>query len=251
MKQIAIVTGASSGMGSDFARQIDGREGIDEIWLVARRRARLESLAGELKNARAVIIEADLSTDEGISIITAKLAAEKPSVRILVNNAGYGKIGNFSDLSRGDNLGMVDLNVRTLTALTYDALPYMATGSSIIQVASLAAFLPISTMAVYAASKSYVLSFSEALAVELEARGISVTALCPGPVATEFFEIAANKKDHGMKGLVPSSLVVSRALKAAEKGKAAILPTAIWKLTAFFTRFAPRKFLARAAGRMM
>jgi len=238
-------------MGADFVRQIDGRNEVSEIWLVARRKDRLEALVRELKHATAVVIEADLSAEPGIALIRERLEAEKPSVSLFVNNAGYGKIGGFSGLSRGENLGMVDLNVHALTALTYDVLPYMAEGGSIIQVASLAAFLPIASMAVYAATKSYVLSFSTALAVELEDRKISVTTLCPGPVATEFFEVAANVKGHQGKGAVSSALVVRRALAAARRRKTVILPTIGWKLTAFFSRFVSKKFLARIAGSMM
>ncbi len=251
MKQIAIVTGASSGMGADFVRQINERNEVTEIWLVARRKDRLESLVKEMKHTSAVIIEADLSGEKGIALIREKLEAEKPVVQLFINNAGYGKIGDFTGLTRSENLGMVELNVHALTALTYDVLPYMKEGSSIIQVASLAAFLPIASMAVYAATKSYVLSFSTALAVELEGRKISVTALCPGPVATEFFEVAAGVKGHQGKGVVSSSIVVQRALSAARKRKTIILPTTGWKLTAFFSRFVSKKFLARVAGSMM
>jgi len=232
-------------------RQIDAENGVGEIWLVARRRDRLESLVKELKHVNAVIIEADLSTENGLDLIRKKLETEKPAVRLLVNNAGYGKIGDFTGLPRNENLGMVDLNVHALTALTYDVLPYVLDGGSIIQVASLAAFLPIASMAVYAATKSYVLSFSIALAIELEPRRISVTALCPGPVATEFFEVAANVKGHQGKGAVSSALVVRKALAAARRRKTVILPTLAWKLTAFFSRFVSKKFLARIAGRMM
>jgi len=251
MKHIAIVTGASSGMGADFVRQIDDRNEVSEIWLVARRKDRLEALVKELKHASAVIIEADLTVAAGIALIRERLEAEKPAVSLFVNNAGYGKIGGFAELSRAENLGMVDLNMHALTALTYDVLPFMAEGGSIIQVASLAAFLPIASMAVYAATKAYVLSFSTALSVELEGRNISVTALCPGPVATEFFEVAANKKGHQGKGAVSSALVVRRTLVAARSRKTVILPTLGWKLTAFFSRFVSKKFLARVAGSMM
>lgn len=251
MKQIAIVTGASSGMGADFVRQIDAKNEVGEIWMVARRRDRLEAVVTDLKHVPAVIIEADLSTEIGLALIREKLEAERPAVRLLVNNAGYGKIGGFTGLPRAENLGMVELNVHALTALTYDVLPFIPEGGAIIQVASLASFLPIATMAVYAATKAYVLSFSTALAVELEDKKISVTALCPGPVATEFFEVAAGVKGHQGKGVVSSTLVVRRALVAARKQKTVILPTIAWKLTAFFSRFVSKKFLARVAGRMM
>ena len=251
MKKIALITGASSGMGADFARQIDARGEVQEIWVVARRRDRLEALVMELKNTRGVIIEADLGEESGITLVRQKLETEKPEVVLFVNNAGYGKIGNFTELSRQDNLGMVDLNIRTLTALTYDVLPFMGMGSSLIQVASLAAFLPISTMAVYAASKAYVLSFSTALAVELESRKISVTSLCPGPVATEFFEVAAGIKGHQASGVIPSALVVKRTLEAARKKKVIFLPTLGWKISAAFVGFLSKKFIARIAPKLM
>lgn len=217
--KIAIVTGASSGLGKEFVKQINKYYSwLDEIWLIARREDRMKSLAGEL-SIKARIIQADLTKISDIKNISLILKEVKPQVKLLVNNAGYGKVGKFEDISLDENLGMIDLNMKALTQLTYLCLPYCHRGSRIIQVASVAGFMPQPQMAVYAASKAYVLSFSQALSEEVKSRGITVTALCPGPVHTEFFEIAgefnAIKKDF----FEEPSTVVSQAIMDAAKGK--------------------------------
>lgn len=188
--KVAIVTGASSGMGREAAIQIAKRyPDIGEIWLLARREGRLE----ELKNVLHVpvrILEADLSTDKGLKTLYTELKAERPDVRLLVNAAGFGKIGKTGTLPLSDETGMVRLNCEALCAVTHMVLPYMKKESRILQFASSAAFLPQPKFAIYAATKSFVLSYSRALACELRPKRIYVTAVCPGPVKTEFFDIA-------------------------------------------------------------
>lgn len=251
MKKIALITGASSGMGADFVRQIAALGTVDEIWAVARRKDRLENLIRELPNVQGVALEADLSQNSGIEVLRKKLETEKPLVMLLVNNAGYGKLGAFTDSKRDETLGMVDLNVRALTALTYDVLPFMPPRSRIILIASLAAYLPIATMAVYAASKAYVLSFGTALSVELEPRGVGVTVLCPGPVKTEFFDVASGKTGYPVAAPLTSAQVVARTLKAAGKGRWNVMPAFTWRLLRFLTGLTPRRMAARMAGRFM
>ena len=189
--RIAIVTGASSGLGQEFVRQIAVKyRTIDEIWVIARRTERLVKLQEELTGHKLRIFTADLTNDEDVEEIKQALEEEKPKIRILVNAAGYGMIGRFEELAE-DNIGMLDINCVALTRMLNIALPYMANGSgNIINIASSAAFLPQPSFAVYAATKSYVLSLSRALNRELAPRGITVTAVCPGPVKTEFFDIA-------------------------------------------------------------
>ena len=186
---IAIVTGASSGMGREFVRQLGGYVSVDEIWAVARRASALETLKAETSvPVRPIVL--DLLEESSFTELEALLESEKPNVRLLVNAAGFGQIGTIRGLSLEDQLGMVDLNIGALTAITRLSLPYMAPKSRILNFASSAAFLPQPNFAVYAASKSYVLSFSQSLAEELRTTGIRVTAVCPGPVKTEFFERA-------------------------------------------------------------
>lgn len=188
---IAIVTGASSGMGKDAAVMIDKiyTTGIDEIWLVARREERLKELALCLKH-KCRILPIDLTNEQEIANVLLTLELARPTVKMLVNASGYGVIGEFEKSSLSDQSGMVRLNCEALVQMTHFVLPYMCNGGRIIQFASSAAFVPQPDFSVYAASKSFVLSFSRALNEELRNRNISVTAVCPGPVNTEFFQIA-------------------------------------------------------------
>ena len=178
-------------MGREFAIQIaQFYPSIQEFWIIARRKERLEELQEKLLGRRVKILALDLGRQEDIDALKQTLEEEKPHVRILVNAAGFGMIGKVGKMKEKDCTGMVDINCRALTAVTHIVLPYITKKGQIIQMASSAAFMPQPGFAVYAASKSYVLSFSRALGCELKERDISVTAVCPGPVKTEFFDIA-------------------------------------------------------------
>ena len=188
--KIAIVTGASSGMGREFIMQIADRfSGIGEIWAIARREERLEELS-PLVPVKVRSFAIDLTDDSKLMSLQDILAKEKPEVKWLINSAGYGKIGDVGTINIGDEMGMVELNCKALCAVTHMVLPYMSENSRIIQFSSAASFLPQPGFAIYAATKSFVLSYSRALNEELKKRGIYVTAVCPGPVKTEFFDIA-------------------------------------------------------------
>ncbi len=188
--KIAIVTGASSGMGREFIMQIADRfNGIGEIWAIARREERLEELS-PLVPVKVRSFAIDLTDDSKLMSLQDILAKEKPEVKWLINSAGYGKIGDVGTINIGDEMGMVELNCKALCAVTHMVLPYMSENSRIIQFSSAASFLPQPGFAIYAATKSFVLSYSRALNEELKKRGIYVTAVCPGPVKTEFFDIA-------------------------------------------------------------
>ena len=187
---IIIITGASSGMGLEFALQLDNIfHNIDEIWLIARRKKELLQVAQYMEHT-ARVLDMDLTNSAHMQRLEHLLREEKPVIRMLVNCAGYGIMGDFSEGDKKELLGMIDLNCHALTEMTYFCIPYMKKNSRIIQLASSAAFLPQPDFAVYAASKSYVYSFSRALARELAPRKIYVTAVCPGPVDTPFFDIA-------------------------------------------------------------
>lgn len=219
---IAVITGASSGLGQEFAIQIDSLfHNLDEIWLIARRKQRLEKLAGIL-GTKAKVIQLDVADDMQMQLFQEVLDIASPTIRILVNCAGYGLMGPFEELSLVEQLGMVKVNCEALTRMTHICLPFMKKNSRIIQLASSAAFVPQINFAVYAASKSYVLSFSRALGEELRKRRIYVTAVCPGPVETEFFDIAerygttlAVKK----MTIVQADRVVRDALRASFRKK--------------------------------
>lgn len=188
--KVAIVTGASSGMGRETAVQLADRfGGLNEIWLIARRMNRLD----ELEKCLPVPVrkfDLDLTVPEQRMRLKEALKAQHPDVKILVNASGYGKIGRVGSVSLEEEIGMPELNCTALCAVTHMVLPYMSRNSRIIQFASSAAFLPQPGFAIYAATKSFVLSYSRALNEELRGREITVTAVCPGPVRTEFFDIA-------------------------------------------------------------
>lgn len=193
--KVAIVTGASSGLGKEFVKQISEKYSkLDEIWVVARRKEKLEALASEISTTLR-IFDYDLTNNNALMAFYEELEETNPDVKILVNAAGYGKTGPFAAGEYETQTGMIDINCRALTAVTYMVLPHMSKRSKIINIASAAAFMPQPDFAVYAATKAYVLSFSRALNKELSDRGIVVTAVCPGPVKTEFFDIAYDQSN--------------------------------------------------------
>lgn len=203
MKNIAVITGASGGIGRCFTQTLSShRSDYDEVWVIARSREKLESLKGSIP-FDVKVVPLDLSRDESLEEYKALLEAEKPRVSLLVNCSGYGKFDATEKLSFGENIGMIDLNCRALTALTYLSLPYMDRGCEILNVASVAAFQPIPFVGVYGATKAYVLSFSRALGRELKTRGIRVFAVCPFWTRTDFFDRAVDKtKDAVVKKYV-------------------------------------------------
>ena len=185
--KIAVITGASSGMGLEFAKAIDAEETLDEIWLIARRRERLEDLAKELRTP-ARILPMDLGDAESFDEYKKLLEEEKPLVSTLCNVAGFGRFALFTETPLEVNLNMIDINDKALVAMTQLTLPYMKRGSRVINLDSLSAFQPVPYQCIYGSTKAFVLSFSRALNVELEPRGIRVMAVSPGWVKTEFFE---------------------------------------------------------------
>ena len=217
--KIAVITGASSGMGRDFVIELDKREEFDEIWVIARREEKLLELKNEVR-APLRAIPLDLTKKESFDEYKALLDEVKPDIAVLVNASGYGKFAAFTDLSLEDQLGMIDLNDKALISMTYLSLPYMKEGGRIYQVDSLSSFQPVPYIAVYGATKAFVLSFSRALNVELKKRGIKVMAVCPGWVRTEFFDRAVtdNTITYYNK-YYDSDEVVERALSDMKKGR--------------------------------
>ncbi len=247
MKYIAIVTGASSGIGREFAMALDqSMNGIDEIWIVARRKDRLEELSEKLKH-HARIISGDLSNRTTVNRISQLLNADKYKIRFLVNAAGYGVLGDFEKGERKEESGMCDLNVRALTEMTHVCLPFMGKNSRIINIASSAAFVPQPAFAVYAASKSYVLSFSRALNAELKDRQIYVTAVCPGPVKTEFFDVAEKYGTRTLSlkkfAMTTPNVVVKEALKDSYAKKEISVPTTVMKLFHIMSMIVPHRII--------
>ena len=247
MKKVALITGASAGLGVDFARQLSKRG--HRLVLAARRKDRLDALAKELGKARAV--EIDLSKSNAAPKLMADLEANGEVVDLLVNNAGFGLIGRFAELDAKRERQMIDLNVGTLTDLCRAVAPQMIKrkAGGILNVASTAAFQPGPKMAVYFATKAFVLSFTEALHEELKPHGVSVTCLCPGPTRTEFGDVAG----FGGNGLfdrvaMDSPEVVEAGLKGLDRNKAVVVPGITNKVTASSGRFAPRSVVRKIAG---
>lgn len=218
--KIAIVTGASSGIGKEFVRQLEWfYKDLDEIWVIARREERLKELRSRMM-LKLRIFEGDLLEQEVYDKILQTLLDEQPDVRMLVNSAGFGKSGKAVDIDKNTQLKMIDTNCRSLTHMTLLCIPYMSKGSRIINMASAAAFCPQPSFAVYAATKSYVLSFSRALRSELSKKGIVVTSVCPGPVKTEFFEISGTNVNILKKAsMARADKVVRKALLDVRKMK--------------------------------
>lgn len=218
--KIAIVTGASSGMGREFAERIGNGENLDAIWVIARRTERLEELKSTIK-IPVVPISLDLTDDGDIEKYKRRLIDTNPDVRVLVNAAGYGRIGHAESITNFEQIGMIDLNVKALTEITLITLLYMSEGAKIYQLASMSSFMPVPYLSVYSATKAYVLSFSRSLNVELKNRGIHVMAVAPGWVRTEFIDRAEDENEMVVyyDRFYNSSDVVLRALRDMKKGK--------------------------------
>ena len=187
--KIALITGASSGMGREFVYALDADEVFDELWVVARRKERLEALQ-ERCRARVRVFALDLLDMASFDVIQAALEIEQPEIAVLVNAAGFGVFGPFAERDLKTQLDIIDLNDRALTAMCHLALPYLTDGSRIYNMGSMSSWQPVPYINVYGASKAYVLSFSRALGVELQPRGVRVMAVCPGWITTEFFDHA-------------------------------------------------------------
>jgi short-subunit dehydrogenase len=247
MKSIALVTGASAGLGEEFARQL-ARRG-HRLVLAARRKERLDTLAAELGNARAV--EIDLSRPGAADELVTNVAAAGETIDLLVNNAGFGLHGRFANADPKRLRQMIDLNCGALTELCRAVLPGMIERRSgaILNVASTAAFQPGPGMAVYFATKAYVLSLSEALHEEARNSGVKVIALCPGPTHTEFGDVAGFRGSVKLdRFFMEAEPVVRLGLGALDRNKAVAIAGGLNKLIPFSIRFAPRSLVRTVAG---
>ena len=245
---IAIITGASSGIGSEFARQLKRMAGIEEFWFIARRADRMEALRDEL-GVKAKIITADLSVPEGIEAVRSALAEEKPQVKFLVNAAGFGNFGSFEQLPENDIVKMIDLNDKALVLITHMTIPYMERGGRIIELGSGSCFTPLPNFNIYASSKIFVLHYTKALNFEIKKYGVRATCFCPGWVDTEFLgKSLANGKTHptSMKPLLKCEDVVRRCIKASLKGRAMCVTNWYTKLQHVMFKLLPDRILTKA-----
>ena len=219
--KIAIVTGASSGMGREFVLQLKDYVQVDEIWAIARRKDALEALEAAA-GVKVRPISLDLCEEESFRTMEKLLAEEKPDVKLLVNAAGFGKFGAYHKVSLTDESRMIDLNCKALLLMTRIVIPYMAPGSHILQLDSLSAFQPVPYITTYGATKAFVLSYSRSMNRELKDKGIRVMAMNPGWVKTEFFSHAFQTNEGEVQyfdRLYEADEVVATGLKDLYKTK--------------------------------
>lgn len=247
---IAIVTGASSGLGAEYVRQLDACECFNEIWVIARRKERLAALQTQVKTRLRPLV-CDLTKQESIRQITALLKRKKPNVRVLINCAGFGKIGSYSNIPLEQCEQMIDLNCRAAVTVTQIVLPYMHRGARILEICSTSAFQPLPYMNVYSASKAFLYRYSRSLANELAGTGIRVTAVCPFWVRGTEFIGAAKDTDgsHKVNNFPLSTLsenVVRRSLKDSRHGRTVSTPGFACTLHRILAKFVPSSLMIAA-----
>jgi hypothetical protein len=221
VKNIAVITGASSGLGREFVKLLADDAGIVEIWSVARGKEKLEMLHKEY-GGRIRTFALDMSEKKNIELLADNMMQESVNVKVLVNSAGFAKFGSYSEQNISESLSMIDLNISGVTAMCLACIPMMSKGSMIINIASQASFQPLPYMNIYSATKAFVRNYSRALNVELKEKGISVTAVCPGWMDTAFFERAetgAAKAPNRFVNITAPYKVAEKALSDAKKGK--------------------------------
>ena len=245
----AVITGASAGIGVEFTRQ--AAEMFPEIecfWLIARREGRLKELAAELRGKEVVCMSLDLCDEGSFDVLAEKLRDEKPEIRLLVNNAGCGYLGNVGETPPEHQTRMTKLNVTALTAVTSLCVPYMSRGAHIINVSSIASFCPNPRMTVYSATKSYVSAFSLGIREELKEKGITSTAVCPGPMDTEFIQLGGIKGHSKTFDILPycnPKKVAEGTLLSAKLGRAYYTPKAFYKLYKAVAKLTPSPLMVK------
>lgn len=245
---IAVISGASSGMGREFAKRLDSYN-LDQIWAIALDEEGLNTLKNELKT-NVKVLPFDLTKEESFFKYQNELEENKPNVKYLFNCSGYGKEGRYDDINLSQSSNMIDLNCKSLVKMSELTIPYMDKGSKILQIASVAAYQPVPYMNVYAASKAFVLSYSRALSVELKNKGITVTCLCPFWTKTKFFDRAkeTNAKVDVVTNYVAMytpEFVVNKGLKALNRGKLVIIPGFIAKMQCLLVSILPKKIVMK------
>ena len=247
----AIITGASAGMGQEFARHaLTIFPDIECFWLIARREGRLEELAAKLAGKKVVCMALDLCDGQSFDVLAEKLRDDKPEIELLINNAGCGYLGNVGETPTDWQTRMTKLNVTALTAVTSLCVPYLARGGHIVNVSSIASFCPNPRMTVYSSTKAYVSAFSRGIREELRSKGVTVTAVCPGPMDTEFIhlgEIKGRSKTFDILPYCDPSSVAEGTLLAARAGRAFYTPKAFYKFYRFLAKVTPQALMVKFA----
>lgn len=257
--KIAILTGASAGLGKEYFRALnETRTDLDEIWMIARRTESMQIIADEYPEKRVRLLSLDLTEKESFRTLERILAEEKPSVRLLISNAGCGRLGNVIDENWEDQIRQTELNVTALTAVTNLCLKYMPTKAekgeikpAIIQVCSIASFCPNPRMTVYSSTKAYVLSYAKSLGFELKGTDIHVLCVCPGPMDTEFLGVAGIRKGSSPTfDTLPRTnpqMVARRSLAIAQKRGGIWTPRAFFKFYRVLAKLIPHGLMLYAA----
>lgn len=248
--KIAIITGASSGLGREFALSAAKMyHELDEIWLIARRRERLEDLAADISEVKCRVVAMDICADGATDELERMLEDSKADVRLLINNAGMGKLGNIAEMSVGSQIGMIDLNVKALTAVTTVSLKHMNRGAQILNVCSIASFAPNTRLTVYSSTKAYVLSYTKGLREELKPLGINCCCVCPGPMKTEFLAVAniteGASKTFDTLPYCDAAKVAKGALNASKNGRCVYTPRAFYKFYRVVAKLLPHSVVMK------
>lgn len=251
MTKTAVITGASSGLGLEFVK-LFANDGYNLV-VIARNEQKLLEIKQNYPTINVTVIPKDLSKPGTIIEIVNELDMQQIQVDVLVNNAGFGLLGSFESLSIEQQLNMIQLNISSLTELTYHLLPKlkMSESGKILNVASTAAFQPGPNMAVYYATKAFVLSFSEALAEELKEHNITVTTLCPGATKTNFSSVAKVENTKMFSNAMSSDVVAQQGYRALMQGKGVVITGGSNKVGALAAKFLPRRTAAKVAKLVM
>lgn len=250
MKNIAIITGASSGLGVELYKEIQ-KEALDEIWIIARREDRLNKLKEDFGKIETRVVPMDVTVNESMTTLESMLKAEEYNVKFLFNNAGFGVIGDVIEASYETQGSMVTLNDKSLVEITTIVLKHMNKGACIINTCSIASFVPNARMSVYSATKAFVMSYSRSLRYELRKRKINVTAICPGPMSTEFLAVAGIDKGVSKTfDTLPRCNVAKTAkggIKASKKGRGIYTPHPFYKFYRVLAKILPHAWLMGAS----
>lgn len=251
MTKTAVITGASSGIGLEFVK-LFANDGYNLV-VIARNEDKLLEIKKNYPHTTITVISKDLSKPNAIKEVVNEIKAQDITVDVLINNAGFGLLGSFEDLSIENQLNMIQLNISSLTELTYQLLPDLkkSKAGKILNVASTAAFQPGPNMAVYYATKAYVLSFSEALAEELRPYPITVTTLCPGATKTNFSSVAKVENTKMFSHAMSSEIVAKQGYDSLMQGKRVVITGRLNKIGALAAKFLPRRTAARVAKLVM